>query len=60
MTTLLEYLKDDIKLLYADSYKKRCYPILADFMIVYKEQVFITSIKANMQYLICYISLKER
>ena len=29
-------------------------------MVGYKEQVFILGIKANMQYSICYILLKER
>ena len=57
---LLEYLKDDIELVYADSYKRHCYPILASFMVDYKKQVFIIGIKVNMQCLICHISLKEK
>ena len=40
--------KDGIKLICAKGYKRRYYPVLADFMVDYKEQVFITGIKANM------------
>ncbi len=52
--------KDSIELVYADGYKKLCYPVLASFMIDYKEQVFITSIKANMQCWIYHVPLKEK
>ena len=55
---LLEY-KNGIKLVYANGYKRRCYPILADFIVDYKEQVLITGIKANMQYSICHIPSKK-
>lgn len=44
--TLFEYIKKSIKLAYANDYKKRYYPIFADFMIDYKERVFIINIKA--------------
>ncbi len=46
--------------MYADGFKKRCYPILASLMVDYEKQVLITGIKANMQYSICHIPLKER
>lgn len=57
---LFKYLKDDIELVYINSYKRSYYPILADFIINYNEQVIIIDIKANMKYLICYILSKER
>ena len=44
---LLEY-KNSIKLVYANSYKKSYYPILANFIVDYKEQVWIINIKINM------------
>ena len=47
VATLLEH-KDGIKLVCADGYKRRCYPILAGLMVDYKEQILITCIKANM------------
>lgn len=40
--------KKSIELVYADGYKRGYYPILAGFIVDYKEQVFIISIKANM------------
>lgn len=55
---LLAFIKNDIKLVYTDGYKIRYYPILADFIIYYKEQVFIINNKSNMQYLMCYIIQK--
>lgn len=45
---LLEYYKDDIKLVYIDNYKRCCYLILTGFIIDYKEQVLIISIKVNI------------
>ena len=59
IAALLEH-KDGIELVYVDSYKRRCYPVLAGFMVDYKEQVFITGIKANMQCSICHVSPKEK
>ena len=44
----------------ADGLKHRCYPILAGVMVNYKEQVFITEIKANVQYFICHVSPQEQ
>ena len=37
-----------MELVYINGYKKYCYPILADLIIDYKEQVLITGIKANI------------
>ena len=45
---LLEYLKDNIKLIDVNGYKRRCYPVLADFIVNYKEKVLITGIKAKI------------
>ena len=45
--------------MYIDGYKKRCYLILADLIVDYKEQVLIIDIKANMQYLI-YIFYQKK
>ena len=59
VTALLEY-KDGIELVCADGYKRRCYPALAGFIVDYEEQVFITSIKANMQYFIYHVLPKKR
>ena len=53
-------MKDGIELVYADEYKKYCYLLLAGFMVDYEKQVFITSIKTNMQYSIYYIAPKKR
>lgn len=57
---VLQNYKNDIELMFANGYKRRCYLVLAGFMVDYKEQVFIIDIKVNMQYLICNIPLKER
>lgn len=56
----MKYLKDNIKLLCIDNYKRRYYPILGNFIIDYKWQVFITGIKANRQYSICHILSKKK
>lgn len=47
-------------MVYIDDYKCYYYLILADFMIVYKDQILITGIKTNIQYLIYYILLKKK
>ena len=40
---------------------KRCYfSILVGEIIDYKEQVFITKIKTNVQYFVCHIYLKKQ
>ena len=59
MIALLEYLKNGIELVYIDGYKRRCYPVLASFIVDYEEQVLITSIKANIQCLICHVPPKK-
>ena len=59
VAALLEH-KDGIELVCADSYKRRCYPVLAGFMVDYKKQVLITGIKPNMQCSICHVPPKER
>lgn len=56
----MNHTKDSIELIFADGYNKCCYPVLTDFMIDYKEQVFITGIKVNMECLTYYILPKER
>ncbi len=43
-----------------DNLKHRCYPILASVIFDYKEQVFITEIKVNIQCFIYYVSLQEQ
>lgn len=48
ITTLFEYIKDGIKLIFIDSYKKCYYSIFADFIANYKKQIFITGIKPTM------------
>ena len=60
ITIVLEDIKEDIKLVCANSYKKHCYPILTGFMVDYKEQFLITGFKANMQYSVCHIPSKEK
>ena len=57
---LLETYKKDIEIRSTDAFKQRCYPVLAGLMIDYKEQVFITGVKVNMQCSICNVSPKER
>lgn len=52
--------EDGIELIFADSYKRRCYSVLVGLIVDYKEQVLIIEIKANMQYSICYFPPKER
>ena len=44
----------------ADGLKHRCYPILAGVIVDYKEQVFITGIKANVQYSVCHVFSQEQ
>lgn len=41
-------MKDSIKLIYTDNYKRHYYPILIGLMADYEEQVLITGIKTNM------------
>lgn len=57
---MLNYTKDDIKLVYIDSYKRYYYLLLVDFIVDYEKQVFITGIKTNMQCSICHILLKKK
>ena len=45
---LLKYLKDNIKLVYINNYKNHNYYILTDFLVDYKKQVLIISIKINI------------
>ncbi len=52
--------KEGIEIRCANGFKQRCYPILAALIVDYEEQVFITSIKVNMQCPICYVPLKKR
>ena len=59
VTALLEH-PNGIELIYADGYKRRCYPVLTSLMVDYKKQVFIIGIKANMQYSIYHVLSKER
>lgn len=54
IATLFEY-KNGMELVCANSYKKCCYPVLVGLMVDYEEQVLVTGIKANMQYLICHM-----
>ena len=46
--------------MYTAGYKSCHYSVLAIFIIDYKKQVFITSIKSNIQYLICFILIKKK
>lgn len=57
---LPKHINDGIKLISVNGYKLYYYFILASFIVDFKEQVFILDIKANMQYLICYFSSKEK
>ena len=57
---LLETYKEGIEIWCTNGFKRRCYPVLAGLMVDYKEQVFITGVKANMQCFICHVLLKER
>lgn len=45
---LLKYIKDNIKLIYTNSYKRDYYSILIDIMVDYKKQVLITGIKIKI------------
>ena len=56
---LFKTYKEEIEIRYTDDFKKCCYPILAGLIVDYKEQVFITSIKANMECFICHILSKK-
>ena len=46
--------------MYVDGYKRRCYLVLASFLRDYKEQVFITDIKANMQCSVYHVFPKQK
>ena len=39
--------------------KRHCYAIPAGIIIDYEEQVFISGIKANVQYSVCHVLLQE-
>lgn len=58
--TTAKMAKDGIKLVCTDGYKKRYYFVLVSFRVDYKEQVFFTSIKVNMQCSICQVLPKEK
>lgn len=49
VSILLEY-KNNIKLIYINSYKKCYYLIFTGFIINYKRKNFIINMKTNMQY----------
>ena len=53
-----EFYDENIKIICANGFKHYCYPILVGVIIDYKEQVFITRIKTNMQYSVCLVSLQ--
>ena len=57
---LLKIYKEGIEIRCSDGFQQRCYPVVAGLMIDYKEQVLITSIKANIQCSICYVPPKKR
>lgn len=57
---LLKYLKNGIKLVCANGYKKYYNPILIGFIENYKKQVIIICIKTNMQCSIRYIPTKKK
>ena len=46
-------------MIYVDGLKRCYYPILAGVIVDYKEQVFITEIKANVQCSICHVPPQE-
>lgn len=48
ITILLNYSKDNIELVCAESYKKRFYSVSAGLMVDYEEQVIIIVIKTNI------------
>lgn len=55
---LFKYTKSNIVLVYVDSYKKSSHFILTGFIVDYRKRVFIISIIAKIQCLICYVLLK--
>ena len=57
---LFETYKEGSKIRYANSFKRRCYPVFVGLMVDYKEQVLITGVKANMKCFICLILPKKR
>ena len=57
---LFKTYKEGIEIWCANSFKRRCYPVLADLMVDYEEQVLITEVKANMQCSICHVPPKKR
>ena len=59
VTSLLKY-KNVIELVCAEGYKKPYYSVTAGLMVDYKEQVFITGIKTNIQCSICHVYLKKK
>lgn len=46
--------------MYANSYKRYCYLVLTDLILIYKTVFFITDINANMQCFICLYSTKKK
>lgn len=58
--TLQEIYKKGIEIWWRNGFKKYRYPIFAGLIRDDKKQVFITEIKANMQFPICYFLLKKR
>ena len=59
VAALLEY-KYGIKLVCANSYRRRCYLVLAGLMVDYEEQVSIIGINTNMQCSICHVPPKKK
>lgn len=58
--TLKEIYKERIEIQCANDFKQQCYFILAGLMVDYEEQVFITVIKANIQYPICHFPQRKK
>ena len=56
---LLETFKEGIEIRCAVDFKQCYYYVFAGLMVDYKEQVFITGVKANMQCSICHILPKK-
>lgn len=57
-TAFKKYYDNYIKIIWVDDLKCHYNLILVD-IIINKQQIFITKIKANMQYSVCYISSQE-
>jgi len=60
ISMIKKVIKDDVDIVCADDFTRKCHSIIIEFMMNYEEQILIMSIKKNQQCFICQISFQKR